>query len=107
MKLTLLFLASILLTSVRADYLSRDAVFSMTPEQMVFASKLNDSNRRVYCHKFSVKERQEAIEQWKLKMDDSFEDQALAFTPNDSVRFIEEKISPSEDDFLTDQSRLR
>ena len=107
MKLTFLFIASILLTSIRADYLSRDAVFSMTPEQMVFASKLNDYNRRVYCHKFSVKEKQEAIEQWRLKMGDSFEDEAMVFTPNDSVRYLVEKISPLEDDFLTDQGRLR
>ncbi len=36
-------------------------LFTMTPEEMVFAAKLNDQNRKLFCYSFSFKQRQEAI----------------------------------------------
>jgi hypothetical protein len=33
------------------------SVFSLTAEEMVFASKLSDENRRRFCYQFSSKER--------------------------------------------------
>lgn len=33
------------------------SVFSLTAEEMVFASKLSDENRRLFCYQFSSKER--------------------------------------------------
>jgi hypothetical protein len=38
-------------------------MFSMTPEEMVFASKLNDENRRRFCYQLSTKERLMAMKQ--------------------------------------------
>jgi hypothetical protein len=40
---------------------SKASVFSLTPEEMVFASKLSDSNRRRFCYQFSIKERHLAM----------------------------------------------
>gem|GEM_PF-5379241 len=33
------------------------ALFSLTANEMVFASKLSDENRHTFCYKFSAKER--------------------------------------------------
>jgi hypothetical protein len=66
----------------------------MTPEQMVFASKLNDYNRRIYCHKFTLKQRQEAIDRWKSQDQSSLDDQ-IALCPNDFVQSIVEKNTQS------------
>ena len=40
---------------------SNAKMFSLTPEEMLFASKLSDSNRRKFCYKFSLKERSLAM----------------------------------------------
>ncbi len=93
------------LTGIKADYSGRDAIFNMTPEQMVFASKLNDNNRRVYCHKFTLKQRQEAIERWKSQQESSLNDE-IVFSPNDSVQCIVEKNIPV-DDYLIDNNKTR
>jgi hypothetical protein len=37
-------------------------MFSLSSEEMVFASKLSDSNRRLFSYKFSVKERHLAMQ---------------------------------------------
>lgn len=37
-------------------------MFTLSSEEMVFASKLSDSNRRLFCYKFSVKERHLAMQ---------------------------------------------
>ncbi len=37
-------------------------MFSLSSEEMVFASKLSDANRRLFCYKFSVKERHLAMQ---------------------------------------------
>lgn len=46
------------------------SVFSLTADEMVFASKLTDENRRQFCYKFSAKERLLCLNQ--VKKDDSF-----------------------------------
>ena len=40
-------------------------MFSMTPEEMIFASKLTDENRRLFCYQFSEKERLMSMESFK------------------------------------------
>lgn len=42
---------------------NQTAIFSLTAEEMVFASKLSDENRRQFCYKLSPKERLSCIEQ--------------------------------------------
>ena len=37
-------------------------MFTLSSEEMVFASKLSDSNRRLFCYKFSLKERHLAMQ---------------------------------------------
>lgn len=41
---------------------SRAKVFSLTSEEMLFASKLSDANRRRFCYQFSMKERNLAMQ---------------------------------------------
>lgn len=42
-----------------------ESLFSVTPEQMVFSSKLSDKNRKIFSHQFSVTERQKALDLWQ------------------------------------------
>lgn len=65
---------------------SRDSLFSITPEQMVFASKLSESYRKLYCHQFSMTERQEALDEWLAAREDDAETAGLS--PDDAVREI-------------------
>ena len=37
-------------------------MFTLSSEEIVFASKLSDSNRRLFCYKFSLKERHLAMQ---------------------------------------------
>jgi hypothetical protein len=37
-------------------------MFTLSSEEMVFASKLSDSNRRLFCYKLSLKERRLAMQ---------------------------------------------
>ncbi|MBS0627167.1 MAG: hypothetical protein JSS09_03025 [Verrucomicrobia bacterium] len=48
-------------------FANQAAVFSLTAEEMVFASKLSDENRRQFCYKFSPKERLQCLEELKKK----------------------------------------
>ncbi len=51
---------------------------AMTTEEMVFASKLSDANRRRFCYQFSTKERLAVIESAKsaqLTADEAVEKQ--------------------------------
>lgn len=41
---------------------SKAKAFSLTSEEMVFASKLSDLNRRRFCYQFSMKERNLAMQ---------------------------------------------
>jgi hypothetical protein len=58
-------LYAVCLLSLNIEAANRDSLFSITPEQMVFASKLSDPYRKIYCHNFSMVERQEALDTWK------------------------------------------
>ena len=51
-------LYAVFLLSLNIEAANRDDLFSITPEQMVFASKLSDPYRKINCHKFSMVERQ-------------------------------------------------
>jgi hypothetical protein len=64
---------------------ARDGSFSISPEQMVFASKLSEPYRKMYCYKFSMIERQEALEEWK-EAKKGGDDQG--FSPDDAVKMI-------------------
>lgn len=48
-------------------------MFSMTPEEMVFAAKLSDENRRFFCYQLSAKERLICMEQTSNTADESVE----------------------------------
>ncbi len=41
---------------------SKAKAFSLTSEEMVFAAKLSDVNRRRFCYQFSMKERNLAMQ---------------------------------------------
>ena len=84
MKSLLCFIFLFLSSTGFCQGASRDYLFSMTPEQMIFASKLTDSYRRVYCNKFSLLQRQQALEMWKSKQT-CLSDEKV-FTPNDFVK---------------------
>jgi hypothetical protein len=58
--MSLLAFSSSLFSESRAS--SKAKVFSLTTEEMVFASKLSDANRRRFCYQFSMKERQLAMQ---------------------------------------------
>lgn len=62
-KITIYFFTVISL-SVFANQV---AVFSLTAEEMVFASKLSDENRRQFCYKLSPKERLHCLEEAQKK----------------------------------------
>jgi hypothetical protein len=79
---------------------TREGLFSITPEQMVFASKLSESYRKIYCHKFSMVQRQEALEEWKTGQEDSSE--TAYISPDEAVEGIAEYYYPSHTDPLID-----
>ena len=59
--LVILLLSSSLIAEEGASF-SKSQVFSLTPEEMVFASKLSDENRHKFCYTFSVQERVVALQ---------------------------------------------
>ena len=65
---------------------SRESVFSITPEQMVFASKLSDPYRKLYCYHFSMLERQEALEKWRSELDSI--SMVAQSSPDESVQAV-------------------
>lgn len=85
---------------IQAESGEGEGLFSITPEQMVFASKLSEPSRRLYCHKFSLVQRQEALEEWKIGQDDGSETAYLS--PDEAVRGIAEYYYPSYTDPLID-----
>ena len=44
---------------------TKSQAFSLTPEEMVFASKLSDENRHKFCYTFSTQERGLALQEAK------------------------------------------
>lgn len=54
--------------------------FLLTPEEMVFASKLSDQNRQKFCYQFSGQERSFAMKE-TLSPNESVE-KILAFSEN-------------------------
>ncbi len=62
----------------------KSQVFSLTPEEMVFASKLSDENRHKFCYTFSMQERVVTLQASKES------------SPNESV---EKVIALSSEDF--------
>jgi len=93
----LLFSSTTLISAGQSH--SRDSLFSITPEQMVFAAKLSESYRKLYCHQFSMVERQEALDEWLAAREDQAETAGLS--PDDAVREIaEQSLSDREDPFL-------
>ena len=78
-----LFFSLVFITAVFADDLqnqetvssSKAQMFSLSPEEMLFASKLSDLNRRHFCYKFSFKERALAMmgEEAQLSPDERVE----------------------------------
>jgi hypothetical protein len=64
---------------------AREDLFTITPEQMVFASKLSDVSRKVYCHQFSMTERQQALEEWKMSLE---EEEIADLSPDEAVQDI-------------------
>ncbi len=55
---------------------SKSQVLSLSPEEMVFASKLSDENRHRFCYTFSIQERAASLEE------------ARRVSPNESVEKI-------------------
>ncbi|MES2200505.1 MAG: hypothetical protein V4489_10130 [Chlamydiota bacterium] len=45
------------------SFADQTALFSLTAEEMVFASKLSDENRHLFCYKLSLKERLTCLEE--------------------------------------------
>lgn len=56
---------SLFLESSESFSESNSQMFSLSPEEMVFASKLSDENRHRFCYKFSFKERSLAMSEGK------------------------------------------
>lgn len=81
---------------------ARDSLFSITPEQMVFAAKLSESYRKIYCHNFSMIERQEALDEWLASQEDGSETAVLS--PDDAVQEISEQRHPDHTDPFIDLS---
>lgn len=101
MRLLLMCLALCLGTAfIHAEPSEGEGLFSITPEQMVFASKLSEPSRRLYCHKFSMVQRQEALDEWKIGQEDGSETAYLS--PDEAVQGIAEYYFPSHTDPLID-----
>ena len=86
-----------------AEESAREDLFTITPEQMVFASKLGDVSRKIYCHQFSMTERQEAIEEWKM----SLEEEMAALSPDEAVQDIADLYYSSGEDPFTNLGDAR
>lgn len=65
-----LIIASVIFCATCAISFADDALFTVSPQQMVFASKLSDSSRKIFSHKFSLKDRQKALELWNLMQEE-------------------------------------
>jgi hypothetical protein len=74
---------------------SDEGLFSVTPEQMVFASKLTDSNRKMFCHQFSMRERQKAVDLWH--------DEIEPYSPDEAVISILQSKAMDDDLCLADE----
>jgi hypothetical protein len=69
MLLTILFFASSLSFAL-SEPSSQAQSFSLTTEEMVFASKLSDEKRHLFCYRFSPRERALAMSQKELSPDE-------------------------------------
>ena len=75
MKIALFFISFLpmVLVAQETEGLSSIApsvsVFSLTAEEMVFASKLSDENRRRFCYQFSSKDRLQCLAEKQGKID--------------------------------------
>lgn len=58
-------------------------MFTLTSEEMVFASKLSDENRHKFCYTFSPEERKEALVE------------AKNLSPNESIEKVGAKVLSS------------
>ena len=78
-----------------------ERLFSITPDEMVFASKLSDENRRLFCYKFSINERQIALQRWEEMQDvNDIEAESASSTPDDAVEDVFDDFSFSEDNVV-------
>ena len=91
-------------TAAMAEDSAREDLFTITPEQMVFASKLSDLSRKIYCHQFSMTERQEAIEEWKISQQD---EEMTALSPDEAVQDIADLYYTSREDPVINASDTR
>jgi hypothetical protein len=89
-KLCFVFFCSANVVAAESIKNSQETLFSVTPEQMVFAAKLSESYRKLYCHKFSTMERQEALDHWK---ESSYDDEYEELSPDQAVRLVVEAKS--------------
>lgn len=55
--------SSVSLLQAETSSLPQSKMFSLSSEEMVFASKLSDENRRKFCYSFSVRERSLALQE--------------------------------------------
>ena len=58
-------------------FANQSELFSLTPGEMVFASKLSDENRRNFCYKLTSKERLVCLEEAQKKEDTCSFDQIV------------------------------
>jgi hypothetical protein len=91
-KLCFAFFCSASVVAMEPVTSSQETLFSVTPEQMVFAAKLSESYRKLYCHKFSTIERQEALDHWKESSND---DEYEELSPDQAVRLVVEAKNSS------------
>ncbi len=70
---------------LQASQGSRSQGFSLEVEEIVFASKLSDENRRAFCYILSGEQRQKVLESAKTK------------SPNESVKVFLELFVETED----------
>ena len=87
-----------------AEDSTREDLFTITPDQMVFVSKLSDACRKIYCHQFTMTERQEAIEEWKMSLED---EEMATLSPDEAVQDIADLYYSSSEDPLMNLSDTR
>ncbi|NDD58833.1 MAG: hypothetical protein EBZ47_06240, partial [Chlamydiae bacterium] len=90
---------------LRAETTSRDSLFSVTPEQMIFASKLSDSSRKLFCHKFSMLQRQQALDNWRQRQ--SLLENEEIYSPDDAVNYIVDQNDPKHLDLFLEGPAAR
>ena len=73
-------LSLFILLSISGPDPSDPAIFAVTPEQMVFASKLSDRERKIFCHQFSKEQKMQALQ--------AFGSGSLCQSADDIVRMI-------------------